>query len=143
MTQLPIVSMPVEHRSELLNRFYAPEGRYGLFSERHSGIQYFNSAMSTKLTFVDILIKEEGYHVMFNVVEQLHISSYAQTGKVCCLISLGASSLLANTAPTYHVEPAVCVCTYLSNSLCLHTDSQKISLLPRQFQQRCQCANLP
>ncbi|KAL3163307.1 hypothetical protein ABBQ32_009698 [Trebouxia sp. C0010 RCD-2024] len=73
--------MPVEHRLDLLNRFYAPEGRYGLFSERHSGMQYFNSTMSTKLTFVDMLMKEEGYHVLFNVAEQLHISPYAHTGK--------------------------------------------------------------
>lgn len=92
--------MPVEHRSDLLNRFYAPEGRYGLFSERHSGMQYFNSTMSTKLTFVDMLMKEEGYHVLFNVAEQFHISPYAHTGKVCCLISFCISLLLVNTVPT-------------------------------------------
>lgn len=91
--------MPAEHRSELLNRFYAPEGRYGLFSERHSGIQYFSSTMSTKLTFVDMLMKEDGYYVLFNVVEQLHICPYAHTGKVCCLISLFIGCLLVNTAP--------------------------------------------
>ena len=77
--------MPAEHRSELLGRFYAPEGRYGLFSERHSGLQYFSDKRSTKLTFVDMLLKEEGYHVMFNVVEHLHVAQYSQTGKVCYL----------------------------------------------------------
>lgn len=78
--------MPVE---QLLNCFYAPEGRYRLFSERHSGIQYFSSSKSTKLTFVDMLMKEDGYHVMFNVFEHLHISNYSNTGKVRCLPRVG------------------------------------------------------
>ena len=77
--------MPAEHRSQLPSRFYAPEGRYGLFSERLSGLHYFSDKRSTKLTFVDMLIKEEGYHVMFNVGEHLHIAQYSQTGKVRCL----------------------------------------------------------
>lgn len=83
--------MPVE---QLLSRFYAPEGRYALYSERHSGIQYFSSSKSTKLSFVDMRTKEEGHHVLFNVNEHLLISNYAQTGKVRCREKLYRVSLL-------------------------------------------------
>ena len=72
-------SMPVEHAS---NRLFAPEGTYDLYSERHSGLQYFSSSRATKLTFADLLSKEEGYHVVFNVQDYLHICSYSSTGKV-------------------------------------------------------------
>lgn len=79
--------MPAEHRSQLQTRFYAPEGRYGLFSERLSGLYYFSDKRSTKLTFVDMLVKEEGYYVLFNAGEHLHIAPYSQTGKVRCVKS--------------------------------------------------------
>lgn len=76
-------SMPVEHAS---NRLFAPEGTYDLYSERHSGLQYFSSSRATKLTFADLLSKEEGYHVVFNVQDYLHICSYSSTGKVRQLV---------------------------------------------------------
>ena len=76
-------SMPVE---QLPNRFYAPEGRYALYSERQSGLQYFSSSRATRLTFVEPLAKEEGLHVVFNVQDLLHICNYSQTGKVRFLI---------------------------------------------------------
>lgn len=60
-----------------------PEGRYNLYSERHAGVQYFNSARSTKLTFAELLKSEEGHHVLFNVTDYLHICNYSHTGKVC------------------------------------------------------------
>ena len=71
--------MPVEN---IANRFNAPEGKYALYSERHSGIHYFSSSKATKLTFVDSVMKEEGYHVVFNVQDYLHICYYSHTGKV-------------------------------------------------------------
>ena len=90
-------TMPAEHRSQLSNRLYAPEGRYALFSERLSGLHYFSDKRSTKLTFVDMLLQEEGYHVLFNVGEHLHIAQYSQTGKVCCLTGNCRCLLLVKT----------------------------------------------
>ena len=115
--------MPAEHRSQLQNRFYAPEGRYGLFSERLSGLHYFSDKRSTKLTFVDMLIKEEGYYVLFNVGEHLHIAQYSQTGKVCCLTRQCRCLLLI------HTQQLVACCTC---SICMwHIPEHKVLLAYR------------
>lgn len=71
--------MPIEH---IRNGLLAPEGKYTLFSERHAGLQYFSSSRATRLTFVDLLVKEEGFHVVFNLQDYLHICNYSHTGKV-------------------------------------------------------------
>ncbi len=67
---------------QIANRMYAPEGTYTLYSERHSGLQYFSSSRATKLTYADLLMKEDGYHVVFNVQDYLYICNYSSTGKV-------------------------------------------------------------
>ena len=76
---------------QIANRLYAPEGTYTLYSERHSGLQYFSSSRATKLTFADLLMKEDGYHVVFNVQDYLYICNYSSTGKVRLLFMAYAS----------------------------------------------------
>ena len=76
---------------QIANRMYAPEGTYTLYSERHSGLQYFSSSRATKLTFADLLMKEDGYHVVFNVQDYLYICNYSSTGKVRLLFMAFAS----------------------------------------------------
>ncbi len=76
---------------QIANRMYAPEGTYTLYSERHSGLQYFSSSRATKLTFADLLMKEDGYHVVFNVQDYLYICNYSSTGKVRLIFMAYAS----------------------------------------------------
>lgn len=88
---------------QMANRMYAPEGTYTLYSERHSGLQYFSSSRATRLTFADLLMKEDGYHVVFNVQDYLYICNYSSTGKPpkrSVLFAGGATG--GATMPTCH-----------------------------------------
>lgn len=133
--------MPVE---QIPNRFYAPEGRYALYSERHSGLQYFSSSRSTKLTFVNLPVKEEGSHVVFNVQDYLHICNYSHTGKV--RLPLLSKPIMPSMPfhgfplPTYLHLRRWSLCWSGSLIACSLRDDQCCLLEVRMGVQRCQRA---
>ena len=96
----------------------APEGRYALYSERHAGTHHFNSARSTKLTFADLLKTEEGYHVLFNVTDYLHICNHSHTGKVCTS-SLCQSQTASPTSQHEQILSAAVVYSLPEGLFCL------------------------
>lgn len=73
------------------SHFKTSEGRYSLWSERTAGLVPFANGRATRLTLAALRGGQEaGQYMLFNVGEQLHISSYDSTDKVrpaaraCC-----------------------------------------------------------
>ena len=129
---------------QMANRMYAPEGTYTLYSERHSGLQYFSSSRATRLTFADLLMKEDGYHVVFNVQDYLYICNYSSTGKVRLLFKAFASLCSHSRMSMCQLHQPICTLHSLVKLDHLTTAaSEAIRLVCWRGHWWCYYANMP
>ncbi len=69
--------------------FKTPEGRFNLYTDRPLSC-HFSPARAPTLTLATLTMgMDAGKYIIFNIMDSLHICSYADTNKVRLLLILG------------------------------------------------------